>query len=102
MDVDHERGVISTLQNTSTESSDVNLPRTSTEDLSVTVDSNQGADDYCVWEWFFDNTANVHVACDLRYFTQYTTIDDKRRSVVVASRRNLPRPLLVTELRRSC
>ncbi|RAW27813.1 hypothetical protein PC110_g15794 [Phytophthora cactorum] len=41
MDVDHERGVISTLQNTSTESSDVNLPRTSTEDLSVTVDSNQ-------------------------------------------------------------
>ncbi|OWY97657.1 Copia type Polyprotein, partial [Phytophthora megakarya] len=33
------------------------------------------SDTYPVWEWCFDNAANVHMASDRRYFTDYTPFD---------------------------
>ncbi|GMF47617.1 unnamed protein product [Phytophthora fragariaefolia] len=42
-----------------------------TENTSTTGATDQGTDEYTTWEWCFDNAANVHIACDMRYFSGY-------------------------------
>ncbi|POM73720.1 Retrovirus-related pol Polyprotein, partial [Phytophthora palmivora] len=42
------------------------------KDLSV----NASADDYAIWEWCFDNAANVHMVSDRRYFVDYEPFDN--------------------------
>ncbi|KAL3657339.1 hypothetical protein V7S43_017658 [Phytophthora oleae] len=46
-------------------------PHSSNMGLSV----DKSAEDYAVWEWCFDNAANVYMASDRRYFTEYKTFD---------------------------
>ncbi|KAE9361902.1 hypothetical protein PF008_g583 [Phytophthora fragariae] len=46
----------------------------SCEDFSVNVLTNAGSEDYFVSEWCFTNAANVHMASDRRYFTEYQTV----------------------------
>ncbi|GMF15245.1 unnamed protein product [Phytophthora fragariaefolia] len=41
------------------------------ENTSTTGATDQGTDDYSTWEWCFENAANVHMACDKRYFSDY-------------------------------
>ncbi|EGZ27099.1 hypothetical protein PHYSODRAFT_257313 [Phytophthora sojae] len=50
---------------------DDTLGKPCAEDFLVNACADAISDDYSVWEWCFDNAANVHMASDRRYFTDY-------------------------------